>query len=177
MKTIRLYCTVSSALHIYSVSKSRNREISTAGLYIALLSFETGEVFNSLLTSATELNGKCSLFAFFTTFSYINNILEDFFSRKSIMPLYVRRIEPMNVSRKKIVFSEAANLTENNLVHSKEESANRTLANILRQLANLGEHAVNIFDGLENESDALQKRTQDLNMRIVTVEETLKVCS
>ena len=93
------------------------------------------------------------------------------------MPLYVRRIEPMNVSRKKIVFTEATNLTENNLVHSKEESANRTLANILRQLANLGEHAVNIFDGLEIESDSLQKRTQDLNMRIVTVEETLKVRS
>ena len=54
------------------------------------------------------------------------------------MPLVVRRIEPVSVGRKKLVFSDATNLTENNLVHSKEECANRTLSNILRQLASLG---------------------------------------
>ena len=91
------------------------------------------------------------------------------------MPLVVRRIEPVSVGRKKLVFSDATNLTENNLVHSKEECANRTLSNILRQLANLGNHAVDIFEGLEKESDSLQTRTQDLNKRIVSVEETLKV--
>ncbi len=91
------------------------------------------------------------------------------------MPVYVRRIDTINVGRKKTLFSDATNLTENNLVHSKEECANRTLTNILRQLASLGNHAVEIFEGLENESDALQKRTQELNNRIVSVEETLKV--
>ena len=54
------------------------------------------------------------------------------------MPLVVRRIEPVSLGRKKLVFSDATNLTENNLVHSKEECANRTLSNILRQLASLG---------------------------------------
>jgi len=90
------------------------------------------------------------------------------------MPLVVRRIEPVSVGRKKLVFSDATNLTENNLVHSKEECANRTLSNILRQLASLGQHAVDIFEGLEKESESLQNRTQDLNKRIVSVEETLK---
>ena len=56
-----------------------------------------------------------------------------------------------------------------------EEAANRTLSNILRQLASLGEHAVDIFEGLENESESLQKRSENLNKRIVSVEETLKV--
>ena len=56
------------------------------------------------------------------------------------MPLVVRRIEPVSVGRKKLVFSDATNLTENNLVHSKEECANRTLSNILRQLASLGQY-------------------------------------
>ena len=91
------------------------------------------------------------------------------------MPVYVRRIEPVNVGRKKTVFSDATNVSENNVVESKEECANRTLTNILRQLANLGNHAVDIFEGLEKESDSLQTRTQDLNKRIVSVEETLKV--
>ena len=56
------------------------------------------------------------------------------------MPLVVRRIEPVSLGRKKLVFSDATNLTENNLVHSKEECANRTLSNILRQLASLGQY-------------------------------------
>ena len=54
------------------------------------------------------------------------------------MPLVVRRIEPVSLGRKKLVFSDATNLTEKNLVDSKEECANRTLSNILRQLASLG---------------------------------------
>ena len=91
------------------------------------------------------------------------------------MPVYVRRIEPVNVGRKKTVFSDATNVSENNVVESKEECANRTLTNILRQLANLGNHAVDIFEGLEIESESLQNRTQDLSKRIVSVEGTLKV--
>ena len=34
---------------------------------------------------------------------------------------------------------------------------------------------MDIFEGLEKESESLQNRTQDLNKRIVSVEETLKV--
>merc|ERR1711962_1052117 len=79
-----------------------------------------------------------------------------------------------NVGRKKTVFSDATNVSENNVVESKEECANRTLTNILRQLANLGNHAVDIFEGLEIESESLQNRTQDLSKRIVSVEGTLK---
>ena len=35
------------------------------------------------------------------------------------MPLIARRIEPVSLGRKKLVFNDATNLTENNLVHSK----------------------------------------------------------
>ena len=42
-------------------------------------------------------------------------------------------------------------------------------------ILSLGQHAVDIFEGLEKESESLQNRTQDLNKRIVSVEETLKV--
>ena len=46
---------------------------------------------------------------------------------------------------------------------------------VLIYILSLGQHAVDIFEGLEKESESLQNRTQDLNKRIVSVEETLKV--
>ena len=45
----------------------------------------------------------------------------------------------------------------------------------LMYILSLGQHAVDIFEGLEKESESIQNRTQDLNNRIVSVEETLKV--
>ena len=52
------------------------------------------------------------------------------------MPLYVRNVDPINVGR---------SVHGPSLVGSQEEVANRTMANIIRQLASLGRHANDIF--------------------------------
>ena len=56
---------------------------------------------------------------------------------------------------------------------SHEELANRVLANIIRQLANLGRHANDIFEGLDlvaedikGRSEALEKRTANVGQKI-----------
>ena len=63
------------------------------------------------------------------------------------MPLYMRLVQPVNVGRDLSSFTggQGQNSTFANLVGSKEEAANRTLANVIRQLASLGKHANEIF--------------------------------
>ena len=82
------------------------------------------------------------------------------------MPLYKRTVLPINVGRSNVKTvsddgpacngddEQAAALAEQariraaqaaTLVGSQEEAANRTLANIIRQLASLGKHANDIF--------------------------------
>ena len=91
-------------------------------------------------------------------------------ARGSIMPLYKRTVSPINVGRSPFAVGaqhntvgaivanggddvEAAQAAARaaqaaqaaTLVGSQEEAANRTLANIIRQLASLGKHANDIF--------------------------------
>jgi hypothetical protein len=74
------------------------------------------------------------------------------------MPLYMRRIWPIDVGRKYRpesinfhrptdvdVSNDEKNVSSNNLINSKEECANRTLSNIIRQLADLGKKSHEIF--------------------------------
>ena len=72
------------------------------------------------------------------------------------MPLYLRQVWPVAVGRKFTPESStferrdanAGSSVHDNLVYSKEESANRALANIIRQLADLGKKSHQIFGGL-----------------------------
>ncbi len=64
------------------------------------------------------------------------------------MPFYLRIIEPVNVGRKQTIFTDATDDDQDNLVQSKEECANRTLTNLIRQLASLGRHADEIFGNI-----------------------------
>ena len=61
------------------------------------------------------------------------------------MPVYLRRIEPVNVGRHQGRNEAGAFVNEPALVGSQEEACNRTMANIIRQLASLGRHANDIF--------------------------------
>ena len=64
---------------------------------------------------------------------------------------------------------------EESEVGSKEECANRTMSNLIRQLASLGQHATSIFDGLESIAENIQNRAQELSKRAVQVEDLLNV--
>lgn len=74
------------------------------------------------------------------------------------MPLYLRQVWPVAVGRKYTPESStferrdpnSASGVYDNLVYSKEESANRALANIIRQLADLGKKSHQIFGGSKN---------------------------
>ena len=64
---------------------------------------------------------------------------------------------------------------EESEVGSKEECANRTMSNLIRQLASLGQHATSIFDGLESIAENIQIRAQELSKRALQVEDLLNV--
>jgi len=61
------------------------------------------------------------------------------------MPLYLRTLWPLDVCRKFYPEGHPYHSDSSNLVGSKEESANRTLANLIRQLADLGRKSQDIF--------------------------------
>merc|ERR1712150_346577 len=52
------------------------------------------------------------------------------------------------------------------LVHSREEAANRTLANMIRQIASLSMHAHGVFETLEATTDKMTERINILNPRV-----------
>lgn len=56
------------------------------------------------------------------------------------MPLYHRQVHPVMVGR---LFDPAD--VEHKVMDSLEDGNNRTLANVIRQLASLGHHAQTIF--------------------------------
>ena len=89
------------------------------------------------------------------------------------MPFYLRRIEPLNLGRK------VADLTDtepkSNLVDTKEEWDNRTLANLIRELACLGRHASDIFEALEYEAKILETRTQVLGQKTRKIQSKVEV--
>ena len=92
------------------------------------------------------------------------------------MPLYMRRVEPVNVGRRCGVKQDGTTSTRSELVVSQEEAANRSLANIVRQLAGLGAHADEIFSTLEEEARGVGDRAGALALRIARVTERLEVC-
>ena len=61
------------------------------------------------------------------------------------MPLYLRRVVPVNVGRSVELTGDGTYVHRKCLLDSQEETVNRTLANIIRQLAWLGRHANDIF--------------------------------
>ena len=89
------------------------------------------------------------------------------------MPFYLRRIEPLNLGRK------VADLTDtepkSNLVDTKEEWDNRTLANLIRELACLGRHASDIFEALTYEAKILETRTQVLGQKTRKIQSKVEV--
>ena len=91
------------------------------------------------------------------------------------MPLPLRVIEPISLGRKHVGFTEASNLDEDNTVESKEECANRTLSNIIRQLASLGKFAFDIFDEIEAEICVLNEKAKRLYPRVNQLDETIQV--
>ena len=58
------------------------------------------------------------------------------------MPFYLRQIVPVDVGRN---FAEKDEENKHKLVDSQEEAVNRSLANIIRQLASVGAHASDLF--------------------------------
>ena len=88
------------------------------------------------------------------------------------MPLSLRRIEPINVGRK---YSTGIVHDNTKLVCCTEESANRTLSNLIRQLASLGQHAAYIFGGLETEANNINDRAKTLKTRVDQVENHINV--
>ena len=88
------------------------------------------------------------------------------------MPLSLRRIEPINVGRK---YSTGIVHDNAKLVCCTEETANRTLSNLIRQLASLGEHAAFIFGGLETEANNINDRAKTLKTRVDQVENHINV--
>lgn len=82
----------------------------------------------------------------------------------------------MNVARKQLELTDATQLDQDNLVSSKEECANRTLANLIRQLANLGVQANDIFTGLEQAVQDVKNRALALGQRAGQVAGKVKVC-
>ena len=58
------------------------------------------------------------------------------------MPFYLRQIVPVDVGRN---FAERDEENKHKLVDSQEEAVNRSLANIIRQLASVGAHASDLF--------------------------------
>ena len=91
------------------------------------------------------------------------------------MPIFLRRIEPVNVGRKQLELTDASQINQDNLVHCKEECANRTLANLIRQLANLGVQANDIFTGLEEAVNVVKQRAEDVGQRATQVADKVKV--
>ena len=82
-------------------------------------------------------------------------------------------IEPLNLGRK------VADLTDtepkSNLVDTKEEWDNRTLANLIRELACLGRHASDIFEALTYEAKILETRTQVLGQKTRKIQSKVEV--
>ena len=92
------------------------------------------------------------------------------------MPFYLRQLEPVNLGRKVTDLADVLSIGEqNSLVDSKEEYANRTLSNIIRQLASLGRHAGDIFQVLEYEAQILEGRTIALQEKTNQVQAKLEV--
>ena len=91
------------------------------------------------------------------------------------MPLYLRRIEPINLGSKHVGFTEASTFDENTLVQTKEECANRILCNLMRQIASLGKLANDIFVSIEQEAQVLQQRSKSLTERAGKIEENIQV--
>ena len=89
------------------------------------------------------------------------------------MPFYLRRIEPINLGRKITDLTDIG--ADNKLVDTKEELGNRTLANLIRELACLSRHASDILEGLEYEAKILENRTQILREKTQKVHATIEV--
>ncbi len=81
---------------------------------------------------------------------------------QSKMPFTKHNIEPVNISQCPIPSGESNEL---------ECLSNLTLANVIRQLSSLGQHACRIFDELTVDAVKLNNRSALLNQRI----ENLKV--
>mgnify|MGYP001794591760 CR=1 FL=1 len=73
------------------------------------------------------------------------------------MPLEKRRIEPCELSRKKL---------ENGLQNELEAVAVNTLCGIMCQLSSLSKHAEDVFGELFNEANGIYERTNSLHERV-----------
>ena len=80
------------------------------------------------------------------------------------MPFVNRRVEPLYVSNK---------VLPNGCSTELENVANNTLANLVRQLANIADHATNIFDEICAESRDIYDRSSRLTIRATRLEEIL----
>ena len=94
------------------------------------------------------------------------------------MPFVNRRVEPIHLSRQALPSGCDTEL---------ENVANNTLANLVRQLADVADHATSIFDGIRAEAaglfdrscrlreraDRLREHLASLDARAVTVREYL----
>ncbi len=76
------------------------------------------------------------------------------------MPFTKHIIEPINISQCPLPRGEPNEL---------ECLSNLTLANLIRQLSSLGQHAGRIFDELSKDACKLNSRTQIMNQRIETL--------
>ena len=76
---------------------------------------------------------------------------------QSTMPLEKRRIEPCELSRKKL---------EDGLRNELEAVAVNTLCGIMRQLSGLSKHAEDVFGELCNEANGIYERTNSLHERV-----------
>ena len=83
------------------------------------------------------------------------------------MPLVLRSLNPISVGRQ---FSP----DQKKEVESYEELANRTLTNLIRQLATLGQHASDIFSRVESEAGEIQNRAEKLTKRATQVQDQIQ---
>ena len=83
------------------------------------------------------------------------------------MPLVLRSLNPINVGRQ---FSP----DQKKEVESYEELANRTLTNLIRQLATLGHHASDVFSRVESEAKEIQNRADKLSKRTIQVQDQIQ---
>ena len=88
------------------------------------------------------------------------------------MPLFLRRIEPINVGQKQSIRTAHDNTI---LECSAEEAAKIALSNLIQQLASLGQHAADIFERLETEVNNINDHAKILKTRVDTVENHINV--
>jgi len=103
------------------------------------------------------------------------------------MPFYVRQVTPVNVAREFVQEGDYASIKNDDAIRRVEnqvmvkcdnnvydETSNRTMANLIRQVSSFLQHAQDIFDNLESEAETILKRTEALKPRIDKITDHLE---